>query len=289
MIRSQNWLDGLAEWEQGLIGSIYSGLGRPGVALKNMLHGTTVLGHPLHPAVTDVPLGAWTLGVIADWVAVATGRISTQAGDLGLIVGLAVALLAAASGYTDFHETYGYERRTAVAHGLTMTTVVGIFAISLALRWWGGGDVHVLAVVLATIAYGTALGGAFVGGHLTFGLGTMVNRNAFVEGPTEFVAVGRSEDFAEGRLRRVDAAGMPALLVRREGELCAIAAVCSHAGGPLDEGELGGDVVTCPWHGSKFSVCSGQVRGGPATFDQPRFLIREAEGRVEVRLANPLH
>ncbi|HEX6489510.1 MAG TPA: Rieske 2Fe-2S domain-containing protein [Candidatus Dormibacteraeota bacterium] len=289
LIRSQEWLDPVAEWLQGVIGALYGGLGRPGTALKNLLHGTTVLGHPLHPALIAVPLGAWTVGAIADWAAIASGRISMQTGDLALIVGLLVALAAALSGYTDFHETYGHERRTAVTHGLTMTAVIAVFALSLALRWWGGPGAHVLAVVLSTLAYIGAQAGAYIGGHLAFGLGTMVNRNAFVEGPAEFVAVGSPADFPEGVMRRVDAGGMPALLVRRQGELCAIGAVCSHAGGPLDEGELNGDTVTCPWHGSRFSVCSGRVEGGPATFDQPGFLVREQDGKVEVRLAQPQH
>lgn len=128
---------------------------------------------------------------------------------------------------------------------------------------------------------------ATFGGHLVFGIGTMVNRNAFAEGPHEYVAAGMAADFGEGQMRRVDAAGMPALVVRRGGRLHAIAAVCSHAGGPLDEGTLDGARVTCPWHGSVFSVESGRVCQGPATFDQPTFVVREKDGRVELKLAEP--
>lgn len=50
-----------------------------------------------------------------------------------------------------------------------------------------------------------------------------------------------------------------------------------------------GEVVTCPWHGSRFNVCSGHVKGGPATFSQPPLIAREQNGRVEVKLAHPLH
>jgi nitrite reductase/ring-hydroxylating ferredoxin subunit len=82
---------------------------------------------------------------------------------------------------------------------------------------------------------------------------------------------------------------MPVLAVRLQGRLYAIAAVCSHAGGPLDEGQLNGTRVTCPWHGSVFCVTSGQVRGGPATFSQPRFAVREEEGRVDLKVAAPPH
>jgi nitrite reductase/ring-hydroxylating ferredoxin subunit/uncharacterized membrane protein len=289
VLRRQGWMDGFAEAVQSAIGAAYGALGAPGRSLKNLMHGTTVLGHPLHPALTDIPLGAWTVGVLADWAAMATGRVSMQVGDIALAIGLAGALLSAAAGYTDFHETYGHERRTALTHGLAMTTVVVVDAISLALRWWGGGQVHLLAVVLASAAYVLAILGAYVGGHLTFGLGTMVNRNAFAEGPADYVAVGKSGDFKEGELRRVDAGSLPVLVVRQNGLLNAIGAVCSHAGGPLDEGKLEGECVICPWHGSKFRIADGRVRGGPATFDQPALTVREQDGHVEVRLAHPLH
>jgi nitrite reductase/ring-hydroxylating ferredoxin subunit len=117
----------------------------------------------------------------------------------------------------------------------------------------------------------------------------MVNHNAFAEGVTEWTEVGPAEKFAEGQPVRVTAGHMPVMLVRLGGRLNAIAATCSHAGGPLQEGELEGDIVTCPWHGSRFRLTDGRVEGGPATFDQPAFLVREHEAEVEVRLPAPLH
>ncbi|HET7379183.1 MAG TPA: Rieske 2Fe-2S domain-containing protein [Gaiellales bacterium] len=289
VLRKQDWMDGTAEVVQGWVGGAYGVLGRPGRALKNALHGTTVLGHPLHPAITDVPLGAWTVAVIADWLAIITHRVPTSVGDIALAIGLTAALLAALSGYTDFHETFGQERRNALLHGLTMTTTVVVFAVSLGLRWWGPESLHLAAVILASGAYLLAMGGSYVGGHMTFGLGTMVNRNAFADGPADFVAIGATPDFREGQMRRVDAGGLPVLVTRLNGKVCAIGAVCSHAGGPLEEGKLEGEVVTCPWHGSRFNVCSGDVKGGPASFDQPPLIAREQNGRVEVKLAHPLH
>jgi len=49
------------------------------------------------------------------------------------------------------------------------------------------------------------------------------------------------------------------------GSFCATQAKCTHRGGPLNEGALGGSTVTCPWHGSQFNVCTGAVLRGPAT------------------------
>jgi nitrite reductase/ring-hydroxylating ferredoxin subunit len=69
------------------------------------------------------------------------------------------------------------------------------------------------------------------------------------------------------------------------GEVCAIAATCSHLGGPLDEGRRDGDTVVCPWHGSRFDLCTGEVQGGPAVYPQQRYETRIHSGKVEIRIA----
>jgi nitrite reductase/ring-hydroxylating ferredoxin subunit/uncharacterized membrane protein len=287
VMRAQTWLDPIGEVIQKAVGGFYGALGAPGKALKNVMHGTTVLGHPLHPALTDLPLGAWTVGVLADWLFVATGRIPPVAGDLALAVGLATGILAALAGFTDHHETIDFERRNATLHGLAMTLVLLMDAVSGVLR--RSPDTRLSAIVLSTVAWLVALAAAYVGGHLTFALGTVVNHNAFYAGPKDYVRVGARKDFPEGEMRRVDASGLPVVILRRNGLLHAMGAVCCHAGGPLDEGKLEGDVVTCPWHFSRFRFSDGHVVGGPATFDQPPLLVRERGDVVEVKLAHPLH
>ncbi len=90
-------------------------------------------------------------------------------------------------------------------------------------------------------------------------------------------------------MKLVDAGGMPVLVARLDGRLRAIANVCSHAGGPLNEGTLKDGVVTCPWHASRFCIANGRALSGPATFDQPLFDVRESDSAVEVKLARELH
>jgi nitrite reductase/ring-hydroxylating ferredoxin subunit/uncharacterized membrane protein len=289
LVRSQNWMDRLADFIQKLTESTYKVLGAPGRGLRNLLHGTTLLGHPLHPAVTDLPIGAWTVGVILDYVAVYGHAVPAAAGDIALLVGVIAALLATASGYTDFNETVDHERRVALTHGLTMSLVVVIEIASLLLRWLGGSGAHPVAIGLATAGLLVAYVGGYLGGHVVFSMGTAVNRNAFYAGPQDFVEVGSSNDFPENQLRRVMVEDLPVLLVRQGGRLCAIGAVCSHAGGPLDEGTLDNGTVTCPWHGSKFDICTGAVKAGPATFDEPQLTVREVDGRVSVKPKVPLH
>jgi nitrite reductase/ring-hydroxylating ferredoxin subunit/uncharacterized membrane protein len=286
VMRAQVWLDPVGELIQKGVGGFYDALGAPGKAIKDVLHGTKVLGHPLHPALTDVPIGAWTVGVVADWVFVATGRIPAVAGDLALAVGLAAGILAALSGLTDHHETFDSERRSATLHGLSMVLVLVFDAVSLVMR--RSSDLRVSAIVLSTVAYLLALAAAYVGGHLTFAMGTVVNHNAFFDGPMDFVRVGKRDDFPEGEMKRVEAGGLPVVILRRNGLLNAMGAVCAHAGGPLNEGKLDGEVVTCPWHYSRFRFSDGRVVSGPATFDQPPLIVRERGGIVEVKLAHPL-
>src|SRR5437879_13884248 len=65
VIRGQAWLDPVAEAVQKAVGSFYTALGMPGVSIKDVMHCTKVLRHPLHPALTDIPIGAWTVRVLA--------------------------------------------------------------------------------------------------------------------------------------------------------------------------------------------------------------------------------
>src|SRR5262245_10214127 len=66
-------------------------------------------------------------------------------------------------------------------------------------------------------------------------------------------------------------------------DFCATQARCTHKQGPLSEGKLEGSMVTCPWHGAQFNVCTGVVLRGPAA--QPlkiyRVVVEGQIGRVE--------
>ena len=80
-----------------------------------------------------------------------------------------------------------------------------------------------------------------------------------------------------------EAAGVPVVLLRQGSQFYAISATCPHAGGPLDEGTLTGDIVECPWHRSRFCMGDGHVLTGPATVNAPRYDVRVRNGQVEVK------
>jgi len=67
-----------------------------------------------------------------------------------------------------------------------------------------------------------------------------------------------------GSVGLVQVGGQAVAVYNVEGEYYATSAACTHAGGPLNEGELKGSTIICPWHGSCFDVTSGAARCGPA-------------------------
>jgi nitrite reductase/ring-hydroxylating ferredoxin subunit len=77
--------------------------------------------------------------------------------------------------------------------------------------------------------------------------------------------------------------GTPVVLLKRGTNIHALANQCSHLGGPLAEGQLEGDSVICPWHGSRFCLRDGQVLNGPATTPQPTFDVKIQDGNVLLR------
>ena len=275
---SQPWLDRLSDRLQPVVRTTVAKTGR---RTADLLDGV-LLGAPLHPAVTDVPVGALTAAVALDAAAVATRSpaLDRQA-DGALAVSVAGALAAAATGLADWRYLRGDRRRLAALHGLLNIAGTAFNTASLALRLAdrrGAGQVS-SAIGLAVL--GAA---AHIGGDLTFGLGVRVNKARNGDGPGEFQAVLDESQVEGTAMRAVDVDGQPVLVTRSvSGELCAIADTCSHEGGPLAEGERDGDIVVCPWHSSRFDVCTGKVRGGPAVFPQPRFEARARDGKIEVR------
>ncbi|MGA9154149.1 MAG: Rieske 2Fe-2S domain-containing protein [Candidatus Nitrosopolaris sp.] len=84
----------------------------------------------------------------------------------------------------------------------------------------------------------------------------------------EYQPVANQKDLREGGLLRTELFGKPLVLSMVNGKVYALDVVCSHEGGPLDEGTLEGYEVECPWHGSKFDVRTGEVTNPPAEIPQ---------------------
>lgn len=279
-IEQQDFLDQAGEMIQPAVINSFKAAGSSGQLVKNFLHGTW-LGHPLHPALTDVPLGAWTAALVLDTLKAISGRREFgRSADLAVAVGLAGAIGAAVTGITDWSATSGRARKTGLAHGLLNLTGTVFYTISLMLR--SRRKFRPTGIRFALLGYAVSSLAAYVGGHLVFDEKIGVNHTA-QDLPKDFVPVLAEEELHEGEMKSADANGTSVLLVRRGGEIYAMANICSHLGGPLSEGRLEGDLVQCPWHGSRFSICDGRVVDGPATFPQPQLEARVQNGQIEVR------
>ena len=99
---------------------------------------------------------------------------------------------------------------------------------------------------------------------------------------TEYVTVAAEGDVRPGRTRAVDVGAHCMLLCNVDGDVYAVADVCTHDRGPLGEGRLRGSTIECPRHGARFDVRDGSVVAPPAVRPLPTFSVRIVEGRVEV-------
>jgi nitrite reductase/ring-hydroxylating ferredoxin subunit/uncharacterized membrane protein len=261
---------------------VFERAGDTGQSIKNFLHGTW-LGHPLHPVVTDVPIGAWTAALVMDAMEEMSGRDGFGRGaDTAIAVGLAGAVSAAVTGLTDWGSTDGRARRIGLLHGLLNTTGALLYTCSLIARKRNSRPV---GRGLGALGYAVALGAAYLGGKLVYSEQVGVNHTLGQQLPDEFQPVLAESELAEGDMKRVVVDNSRVLLARRDGRLFAISEVCSHMGGPLSEGKFEGSIVRCPWHGSRFSVETGAVVDGPATHPQPCLEVRVRDGFIEVRRA----
>lgn len=278
LIDQQKWLDPIGDRLQTAIQNAYTAGGPAGQQVKQILSGTW-LGHPLHPTLTDVPVGAWTVTALLDGIEAATGRSEYAPGaDAALVLGLAGAVGAAVSGLSDWNWTVDRQRRIGLTHGLLNIGATVLYGASLVCRLrgargWGRG--------LALVGYGMAGFSAWLGGDLSFGQRLGMD-HAPEASPSDFVPVLNENDLPEGQPRRVEAEGIAVMLVRQGGRIYALADSCSHLGGPLSEGQLEDGCIICPWHASRFALADGRVLDAPATFPQPCYQTRVRNGKIEV-------
>ena len=101
----------------------------------------------------------------------------------------------------------------------------------------------------------------------------------------KFVKVGNRSEFQDleaGKL--VDAGGQSIAIFDLGGAYYAIENTCPHRGGPLAEGEMGGEEVICPWHGARFNIKTGAVVAPPASQGVKSFPVRVTGDDVEVEI-----
>lgn len=248
----------------------------PPGGLKDALAGTW-LGHPVHPLLTDVVVGAWTSAFVLDVIG---GERSARAAGSLVGVGVMAAVPTAVTGAADWVDTWGATRRVGAVHAVGNALAATVYGASWLARRRGARG---LGVALGMLGAGIVSGTAYLGGHLVYGKGVGVDAGVFDHPPSKWTAVvDESEVPATGGIE-VRAGDTEVALFRDAGTIRAIAERCTHRGGPLHESDVTDGQVECPWHGSVFDLRDGSLVRGPATAPQQSFETRVRSGKVELR------
>jgi nitrite reductase/ring-hydroxylating ferredoxin subunit/uncharacterized membrane protein len=260
----QGWSAPLGGFLQRLFAAIF----RPVRPIKDFLNGTW-LGHPVHSALTDLPIGILTLVLVFDVLDL------RQAADVSLLLGILAMTASAVAGVADYVDTAGVTRNRATVHSSLMVVGLVVLLVSLVLRLGGPAD-RIVPVLLDFVGYGIVTAGAYVGGEVVYMLGNMVNRHAWRSGGERWQALDVAE-IPEGVPTRAKAGAQTLVLVRQGETILALHDTCAHAGGPLSQGRLVGDSIECPWHQSRYRLSDGHRTQGPTTFDQPAYEVRPTD------------
>ena len=256
-----------------------------GNLVLELMHGGRWVGHPIHPALSDLPIGLWTGVMVLDVIdRDPDPRRGIDAAGVLSAVGILAAGATALTGITDWTVSDDQDRRIGLFHGLLNTVALGLQGASLGTRVAGHrSTARALGAASLTV---TAAAG-YLGGHLVFTKGVMVNRVAWAVGPRRWTRALQEADLPDDSPTAVEAEGRQVMLYRHGGRLYAIDNICSHAGGLLSRGPVEDLIVTCPLHGSRFALADGCVVRGPASQPQPALPTRIRNGWIEVRGSLP--
>lgn len=270
-IARTEWIDKVAVPAKDKVSQVI-----PKGPVKDLLSGTW-LGHPLHPMLTDLPIGFWTSAMAVDFL---TGKRGHKAADRLIALGVLSAVPTAASGLSDWSDTIGEDRRLGVAHAAGNVVAVGLYSWSWVARKRGK---RVKGVALSVLGAGAATAGAYLGGHLAWRKGVNVDRHAWDHPSDDWAGVTLEAPLVDGDPVLVTVGDDKVLIVRDGDVVHALSDVCSHMGGPLHEGPVEDGCVTCPWHQSSFRLDDGSVVHGPATAPQPAYDVRLEGDRLALR------
>lgn len=250
----------------------------PPGGLRDALHGVW-LGHPLHPVLVQLPIGAFLSAVVLDWL-----PGDHRDADALLATGLLASVPAIVAGAADYSEGHEEQQRVGLIHAAGNTVATGLYVLSLRQRSRGRRGVGRLT---AALGLATSAAAAALGGHMSYTMAMGANHAQGVPhvAPGRHTDVGAFDELRDREPVRRMAGTVPVVVVRDGETVHVLADECAHADGPLHEGSLSNNAtgalcVRCPWHGSVFRLSDGAVQRGPATAAQPAFDTEVVGGRV---------
>lgn len=247
--------------------------------LLDLLHGTW-LGHPVHPVLVQVPVGAFVSAAVMDAL-----PSQQRAATTLIALGTVSAAPAIVVGLADWSSLSRDQRRVGLVHAAANAVALGLYAGSLAARFAGRRG---LGKILGYAGLTVASSGAYLGGHLSYEQGAGMNQAAseLLRLPEDWAEVGDVASLPEGKPTVRTIGDVRVLLYRVGDHVTAMVEHCGHQGGPLGEGEVEGTgvdaCVVCPWHGSTFRLTDGAVVHGPAAGNQPTLRTRVRDGVLSV-------
>jgi nitrite reductase/ring-hydroxylating ferredoxin subunit len=206
-------------------------------------------------------------------------------------------LIAAVPGFIDYLYVIppnSSAKQRAVQHMVVNVTALVLVAVGWAFRDWTSLKPQAIAIALEIGGVVFVTFGGWLGGTLVYRNQIGVDhryanagkwREQYIDGrPGEAVIIDGANELKPGQmmLLRVGSKDHRLVLARTSDGYAAFDDHCTHKGGTLAGGILTGCTVTCPWHGSQFSVKDGSVKSGPAEKPIATYRIEESTGAVRL-------
>lgn len=255
-----------------------------------------IKGHPIHPMLVGFPIAFFIGTLIFDIFGYVYDRIDLLTTAYYLeAAGIVTALIAAIPGIIDYFFTVPPKssgKKRATQHGLINISVVIIFAIA----WFYRQNVNASVTwVLALEAIGVIA--VSISGWLG---GTLVYRNEIgvdvryanagkwketdIAQAKGLIEIANANELQVNQMKLIRLKDKRIVLGKTENGYVAFDDRCTHRGGSLAGGTMICGIVQCPWHGSQFTVTTGELKAGPAKEKINTYVVREANGKVVLEL-----
>jgi nitrite reductase/ring-hydroxylating ferredoxin subunit/uncharacterized membrane protein len=253
----------------------------------------------LHPALVHLPIALLPLSVLLDvasWIFPQRDLFLVRGAFFCLLAGIGSGLFAALFGVLDYLGIRNDHpaKKTATLHMILNVVALGLFAVSVGLRY-GVLDAERTApvpLVISLVAFAVLGYSGYLGGILVYDDGIGVGRHRrrtrtpettiSAKTPKGSVAVANEDALRDGETLRVEVNGTIVVIAKIAGGYHAFQEFCTHRYGPLSEGTLHGCEIMCPWHRSRFDVRNGRVTSGPAKVDLRTFRAEARDGKIWV-------
>jgi uncharacterized membrane protein/nitrite reductase/ring-hydroxylating ferredoxin subunit len=246
--------------------------------------------HPLHPVLVMFPVAFFTGALVFDLLALGMDRAMLHMVAFYLCwAGIAGALLAAVPGFIDFLYAVppnSSAKKRGALHGILNVVVLCTFSCVVFLR---REEFSVPVLLMEVVAVGLLYTAGWMGATLVHRNQISVDhryaragkfREARFPAPRFPLAVAEEKDLLEDQMMLLHVGSRRIVLARDPEGYVAFDDRCTHRGASLADGVMMCGRVHCPWHGSQYSVRSGERLAGPADTGIQIYKVEERDGKI---------